>query len=242
MNIPEALTSPQRATLWAAMVLASEAATVTGEVPGGTRAIADRRGTTVRMVQLDCVELEALGLVRRRGHTSSAQVFVVELAKLASQGGQGSGGTRTSGGSIDDPRFRKWRAELGGVKRALKEVTGQRDAAKAEADSLRKGRRLNADPALVALLVDLDHAVDCAAPSCGRCYKIGRKVEAARADYATEAEIVDRIERAEALVVAGTELVDAQMDRSVGAQARRAAAFRAFALVVRANAELPERP
>jgi hypothetical protein len=141
---------------------------------------------------------------------------------------QGSGGHAPGSGG-----WREMRARVGGLQRAIIEVQEQRDAAKAEADALRRGRRLEANAPLVGLLEDLTHATDCPVPlTCKRCEAIARRVEERRAEYVAETEIVERLERAGAIEAAGTELLDAVRDRSVGAMQRRAAAAAALARAV----------
>lgn len=208
--------------------------------PDGTFQISALRlelGTQERNTMYALAELVAAGLVRRTGHTRAAvHRVVVLLHNKAANNGQGSGGKTSS------KEWRQERARLGGLERALREVQAQRDHAKQEADALRRGRRLAADPALVGLLADLTHASDCASPSCRRCEAISRAVEAGRAEYVTEGEIVETLEQAAGLKRAGAELVAALGDRGVGAMQRRDDAIRAFVAAMNTTDELRASP
>jgi hypothetical protein len=216
-----ALSTPARAALLAAVELARTATPPDGIVPGGVPALARVLQRSRYRVHVAVAELERAGLVRRIGQTRAARLFVVELVTVSSEIGP-----RADIGSGD---WRTLRARVGGLERAIREVQEQRDQAKRENDALRRGRRLDANASLVGLLADLDHAADCALPSCRRCLEIGRRVDAGRAEYLPEAELLEQLEAAGALRAAGIELLDAMRDRGVGAAARRGDAARAFA-------------
>lgn len=126
----------------------------------------------------------------------------------------------------------KIRASIGGMQRALREVQEQRDKARREADALRKGKRIEANAALVGLLRDLQHASDCADPNCRRCLAINRAVEAERGEYVTEDELIRQLDRARAIEQRGAAVLRTLRDTSIGAAARRHEALRAFALAI----------
>jgi hypothetical protein len=234
LAIPDDLTPHALATLHAALRLSE--ASDDGEVAGGARALETELRRSRWAVLRALIELEERRLVRREPGTRARAARIVVLVRGArTHANKGSGGKSGSG------EWRKMRARLGGYERAMREVQEQRDEAKREAEALRRKRRLDADPALVGLLADLAHSADCTDHPCERCEATIRKVEAARADYATEGEIVERLEHADALVRAGAELLASLQDRGIGAAMRRADAARAFAAAVQARGELEAR-
>lgn len=167
--------------------------------------------------------LEGRRLLRRHHRTSATVLLVDALGTPVSQG---------AGRIVERQDFRELRARVGGLQRAIKEAMAERDAAAAEAQELRRARRLEANASLVGLLVDLEHATDCVDVDCERCLEIGRKVETARPEWTAEAEIVERLQHADALRAAGQALLGAMRDQGVGAMARRATAARAFATLL----------
>lgn len=135
-----------------------------------------------------------------------------------------------------DPEWRQLRARLGGLDRAMREIQGQRDDARArvlelerERAALRRREAAAYSPEIAALRADLIHAADCAAPDCARCAMATRRLEDTRPRYVDEAELAEALERWRALEVASIALVDAYRDRSALAMRRRYVAARAIA-------------
>jgi hypothetical protein len=140
-------------------------------------------------------------------------------------------------GSFD---WRKARAQMGGLKRAMDAAI--RDKAAAEAQLERISSQLYADrqaqaalgvnAELAALRHDLQHCVTCEAMACPRCNGIRLRLGSDRERYATAVELSAKVDRAEAVMRAGTDLVAALRDQGVGAAERRARARASFVRLV----------
>lgn len=100
--------------------------------------------------------------------------------------------------------WRRLRAQVGGLERALREAMAQRDEARATLRKYEERKASSAwqraaDPELVAIKADLLHAADCARPTCSRCERIVLELESERPRYADEREVVAALAEADVL-------------------------------------------
>lgn len=131
-----------------------------------------------------------------------------------------------------DAEWRKLRAQIGGVKRALEATLRERDSLKTELAETKKNHGLEADPQIVVLRLDLEHASRCLDVDCERCMAIETRLEVDRPQYETEVELVDKLTTADLVQRAGAALLRALRHQGVGARALAAEAGRALELAI----------
>jgi len=124
--------------------------------------------------------------------------------------------------------WRRLRAQVGGLERAMREVMAQRDEARAtlrkyeEAKASRAWQRA-ADPELVKIKADLLHAADCARPTCPRCERIVLDLESERPRYADEREVIEALVEADVLRLGVVQLLEASRASPSPGKAQRVA-------------------
>lgn len=143
--------------------------------------------------------------------------------------------------------WRRLRAQVGGLERAMREVMAQRDEAR---EALRRYEEAKAssawtkaaDPELVAIKADLMHAADCGHPTCRRCERILFRLESERPRYADEREVVAELELGRVLTVACGRLLEAMSStQAVGKRERIGAACGAMRAALGGDIEAARR-